>query len=209
MGKIKCIVFDLGGIVFEIDKNQAIRHFEEIGFAQAKDYLDAFTQIGIFGDLESGKITAEQYRQELSVLIGHDVTLEQCRYAWTGYMKHLPLHNLDAIEDLRRRGYRVSLLSNTNPFMMSWANSSDFSKYHLPVSHYFDAMYLSYECGVMKPDQRIFEMMIEGEGFDPSEMIFIDDSPHNVKAAATLGINTLQPGNGEDWRPMLEAALAK
>ena len=55
---IKNIVFDLGGVIFRIDKNQAIKRFNDVGFADAASYLDAFTQVGIFGELESGKITA-------------------------------------------------------------------------------------------------------------------------------------------------------
>lgn len=209
MSKIKNIVFDLGGIVFEIDKNRAIKHFEEIGFGDAKSYLDAFTQVGIFGQLEAGEITAEEFRAKLSELAGKEMTLDDCLYGWTGYYKQMHLYTLDAIQELRRKGYRVSLLSNTNPYMMQWARSKDFDGNGNPVDYYFDRLYLSYECKVMKPDARIFEIMLEGENAKPEETIFIDDSPHNVKAAAALGIHTLQPGNGEDWREMLNEALDK
>ncbi|MBR6431304.1 MAG: HAD-IA family hydrolase, partial [Muribaculaceae bacterium] len=71
----------------------------------------------------------------------------------------------------------------------------------------FDALYLSYEMRVMKPDRRIFEMMLEGEQAVPDETVFIDDSAHNVAAAAALGIHTLQPDNGGDWHAMLEQLL--
>ena len=74
---IKNIVFDLGGVIFKIDKAQAIRRFNEVGFNDAASYLDAFTQIGIFGDLESGRITAEQFRCQLSELAGKELTLDE------------------------------------------------------------------------------------------------------------------------------------
>lgn len=209
MSKIKNIVFDLGGVIFEIDKNRAIEHFNEVGFADAKSYLDAFTQVGIFGQLESGLITAEEFRSELSKLAGKEMTLDDCYYGWTGYYKQMHQYILDAVQDLRKRGYRVSLLSNTNPYMMQWARSNDFDGNGHSVEHYFDHLYLSYECKVMKPDARIFQIMLEGENAKPEETIFIDDSPHNVEAAAALGIHTLQPANGEDWREMLEQALNK
>ena len=44
---IRTIVFDLGGVIFNIDKRQAIRRFNEAGFADAARYLDAFHQVGI------------------------------------------------------------------------------------------------------------------------------------------------------------------
>ncbi len=204
---IRNIVFDLGGVVFKIDKNQAIGRFNEAGFADAAQYLDAFAQVGIFGQLESGAITAEQFRHELSLLAGKEMTIEDCARGWQGYFAELPQRNLDKLLELRRRGYRVSLLSNTNPFMMQWVRSDEFDGHGHGIEYYFDALYLSYEMRVMKPDRRIFEMMLQGEHAQPDETVFIDDSAHNVAAAATLGIHTLQPENGGDWHAMLEQLL--
>lgn len=205
---IRNIVFDLGGVVFKIDKNQAIQRFNEAGFADAAQYLDAFAQVGIFGQLESGAITAEQFCRELSVLAGTEMTMEGCARGWQGYFAELPQRNLDKLLELRRRGYRVSLLSNTNPFMMQWVRSDAFDGHGHGIGYYFDALYLSYEMHVMKPDRRIFEMMLQGEHALSHETVFIDDSAHNVAAAAALGIHTLQPDNGGDWHAMLEQLLS-
>ena len=206
---IKNIVFDLGGVIFKIDKRQAIRRFNEVGFSDAASYLDAFTQVGIFGDLESGKITTEQFRCQLSELAGKQLSLEDCAYGWQGYAVELPQRNLDKLIELRQRGFRVSLLSNTNPFMMQWARSSAFDGRGHGLDHYFDALYLSYEMGIMKPERRIFEMMLQGEKAKPDETVFIDDSPHNTEVAASLGLYVLQPDNGGDWREMLEDLISR
>lgn len=205
---IKNIVFDLGGVVFEIDKNQAVRRFNEVGFEDAASYLDSFAQVGIFGDLESGKITAEQFRLQLSELAGKQLTMDDCAYGWQGYVVNLPQRNLDKFIELRQRGYRLSLLSNTNPFMMQWARSNAFDGRGHAIDHYFDALYLSYEMGIMKPERRIFEMMLKGENAKPEETVFIDDSAHNVEAAAALGIHVLQPDNGANWHDMLETLIS-
>ena len=206
---IKNIVFDLGGVIFKIDKNQAIRRFKEVGFDDAASYLDDFTQVGIFGDLESGRITAEQFRCQLSDLAGKDLTLEDCAYGWQGYVVELPQRNLDKLIELRQRGFRLSLLSNTNPFMMQWARSNAFDGRGHGSDHYFDALYLSYEMGVMKPENRIFEMMLLGENAKPQETVFIDDSAHNTEVAASMGIHVLQPDNGADWHEMLEDLISR
>ena len=207
-GRYKVLAFDMGGVIFKIDKNRAVRAFQEVGFTDAPRYLNAFTQIGIFGELESGRISAEEFRNRLSALSTRELTLEDCRHGWMGYFVELPRRNLAALERLRTAGYRLCLLSNTNPFMMSWARSIEFDGVHpTGIAHYFDALYLSYELGVMKPEPRIFELMMEREQVAPHEVLFIDDSPHNVEAAAKLGIDTLQPGNGDDWREALKARL--
>ena len=206
---IKNIVFDLGGVIFKIDKNQAIRRFNEVGFGDAASYLDSFAQVGIFGDLESGKITSEQFCSQLSELAGKELTLEDCAYGWQGYAVDLPQRNLDKLIELRQRGFRLSLLSNTNPFMMQWVRSSAFDGRGHGLDHYFDALYLSYEMGIMKPARRIFEMMLQGEKATPQETVFIDDSVHNTEVAASLGIHVLQPDNGEDWHGMLENLISR
>lgn len=199
MKKIKNIVFDLGGVIITIDQPQAVRRFKEIGLADAEQKLDPYTQTGIFGDLEGGKIDAEEFRVELGKMIGHDVTFEQCLYGWQGYASDVPQRNLEALRRLRSEGYRTILLSNTNPYMMSWALSCDFDGAGHPLSDFLDAMYVSYKCKMMKPDERIFRHVLEAENISPDETLFVDDGPRNIATAAGLGIHTFQPVNGEDW----------
>lgn len=208
MSKIKNIAFDLGGVVLALSYEQAVRRFEEIGLANARQHLDAFEQKGIFGDLESGRISAEDFRRELSLLIGREVSMDDCYQAWHGYVDHVPKRNLEAILRLREQGYKVCLLSNTNPFMMQWAEK-DFDGEGHPISYFFDALYLSYECKVMKPRREIFEMMLNGQHAQPEETLFVDDGPRNVGAAKALGMLTLCPQNNEDWIAPLMDMLSK
>lgn len=193
-------MFDLGGVVFRLDKMIAIRRFKEIGVTRVEEFLDDYAQKGIFGDLEAGILTAEQYRDELSRIVGKPLSMEQLEYAWTGYAAELYQRNFDALLHLRQEGFPVALLSNTNPFMMRWARSNAFDGNGHGLDYYFDRLYLSYEMRMMKPAPEIFEAMIEGEGTDPGNILFIDDSARNCEAAAALGIQTLNPDNGGDWR---------
>ncbi len=204
---IKNIIFDLGGVIFTIDEKQAIRRFNEIGLKNAKDQLDSYRQNGYFGKLESGQISAEEFRQELSKDIGHAVTLEDCRYAWTGYVKQLPQGNLDKLLNLHKEGYRILLLSNTNPFMMSWAESEDFDHHGHPLSYYFDATYKSYQLKLMKPDESCFQYLLNHEKITPKESLFIDDGPCNVSVASKLGLHTYCPANGTDWTKRIDDYL--
>ena len=200
---IKNIAFDLGGVVLALSYEQAVRRFEEIGLKDARQQLDAFEQRGIFGDLEAGRITTEDFRRELSRMVGRELTLDECFYAWHGYVDHVPQRNLEALLSLRNRGYQVCLLSNTNPFMMQWADK-DFDGQGHPISYYFDALYLSFECKVMKPRREIFEMMLRGQQATPEETLFVDDGPRNVEMAASMGMHTLCPQNNADWTEDLE-----
>ena len=141
----------------------------------------------------------EEFRVEMCHLTGKDVSMQDCYEAWHGYVDYVPQQNLDMLLRLRGKGYQVCLLSNTNPFMMMWAESPEFDGQGHPVSYYFDKLYLSYQCGVMKPAPKIFQMMLEGQNALPEETLFIDDSETNVKVAQSLGIHTLCPHDNEDW----------
>ena len=196
---IRTIIFDLGGVVITLDPQQAVDRFKALGLTDAKKRLDSYTQSGIFGDLEHGLITAEDFRRELSILVGHEVTHEECAFAWQGYAKEVPQRNLAALDRLRKEGYRVLLLSNTNPYMMEWAESPAFDGNGHPVSYYFDRCYLSYQMKLMKPSEDIFHAVLRNEKTFASECLFVDDGARNVATASQLGMSTFCPENGEDW----------
>ena len=204
---IKTIVFDLGGVIITLDHDQAVRRFEQLGLKDARQQLDPYTQGGIFGQLEQGLISAETFRQELSRLVGRQLSYEECRHAWLGYAKELPQRNLRCLEQLRQKGYRLLLLSNTNPYMMSWVMSADFDGAGHSIRHYMDACYLSYEQKVMKPDPVFFSKMLMAEQIPPSEALFVDDGIRNVAAASQMGFHTYCPKNGEDWTQELLTKL--
>lgn len=196
---IRTIIFDLGGVIITLDQQQAQKRFEDLGLTDVAKRLDPYTQQGIFGDLEEGKISAETFRQELSLLVGHEVTFEQCCYAWQGYAKELPQRNLDVLRKLKAEGYRLILLSNTNPFMMEWVDSPRFDGHGHGIRDYMDACYLSFQMKVMKPNSLFFHKVLMAEQVSPSECLFVDDGPRNVAAASQMGIRTFCPENGADW----------
>ena len=196
---IRCILFDLGGVVITIDQDQAVKRFKEIGLKDAEKRLDPYTQSGIFGDLEAGAISAEQFRVELSKLVGRELTFQECRYAWTGYCKEVPQRNLETLLKLREQGYRIVLLSNTNPYMMDWALSNDFDGDGHSLKYYFDELYMSFQVKLMKPNDLFYRHVLRKEKLFPQECLFVDDGPRNVAAASQMGIQTFCPKNGADW----------
>lgn len=204
---IKNIVFDLGGVIMTLDPAEALRRFKALGLSDAERYLDAYTQSGIFGNLEEGKITAEDFRSKLSSLTGHELTFDECKHAWLGYRKDVPQRNLDLLKELRAKGYRLILLSNTNPFMMDWALSCEFDGKGSSLNDYFDALYLSYRLGIMKPAPDFFRQVLDNENILPEETLFVDDGQRNVEAAGKLGFMTMCPDNGSDWTGELRSLL--
>lgn len=196
---IKNILFDMGGVIIPIEPRNAMTRFKEIGLADAEERLDAYTQQGIFGDVEEGKISDEEFRRELSKLCGRELTWDDCQYAWLGYLLEVPQRNFDCLQQLRSEGYRVILLSNTNPFIMRHVMDGNFDGKGNGLGHYLDAAYKSYECGALKPADKFFNHVLAAEGLNPDETLFLDDGKRNVEAAQALGIHTYLVENGSDW----------
>ena len=200
---IKNLIFDLGGVIITLAPEEALRRFKSLGLENAEEQMDIYTQTGIFGQLEEGKISAEAFREELSRQVGREVTYDECRHAWLGYVKEVPQRNLDALLRLRSEGYRIILLSNTNPFFFEWAESEAFDSHGHPIGDYFDSLYVSFQCKLLKPSREIYEHVLRSEGIRPEQLLFIDDSERNVEAAALLGIRTLHVETNADWTTLL------
>ena len=196
---IKNLIFDLGGVIITLAPEEALRRFKSLGLENAEEQMDIYTQTGIFGQLEEGKISAETFREELSRQVGREVTYDECRHAWLGYVKEVPQRNLDVLQRLRSEGYRLILLSNTNPFMMSWVRSPEFDGHGHSIDYYMDACYLSYQLGVMKPSTQFFHEVLMAEKIMASESLFLDDGTRNVATASQMGMRTYCPENGADW----------
>lgn len=209
---IKNIAFDFGGVLFDLDYDGAIVTFKQLGLADADQRLDRFHQRGIFEALECGRSDRDTFRRELSKLLTppRPITEAEVLAAWLGYIgAPIDERKLAYLDDLRRRGYRTFLLSNTNPYVQQWAESPQFCRSSRPLSSYLEKCYCSYEIGIMKPDPAIFQYMLDDAGIVPIETLFLDDSPANISTALNLGIQTLLVEKNEDWRESVEQLLIR
>ncbi len=204
---IKEIVFDFGGVLTEIDEQQAIKRFGELGLENPEKYLNSYQQSGAFFALENGDITADQFIDELSQLCHRTISYDEAKHAWMGFIVKVQTEFMEFLQQLRPR-YRLSILSNTNPFLQSWARSSEFTPCGKSLDDYFDNLYLSYRMNCSKPGEEIYRKMLLEGNMNPGEVLFIDDSAKNIEAARRAKINVLQVRNGEDWRDTLGKILA-
>lgn len=204
---IKNIIFDFGGVIMDLDRDFAVRRFTEIGYENVDKLLGTARQKGIFHELEVGSISRQEFYDKMREMTGNNVTDEQIDSGWFGFVKGVPQARLDYIYSLRS-SYNVYLLSNTNPVIVDWAESENFTPAGKPITHYFDKCYYSHSLNALKPDKKIYELLIEDSGIDPHQTLFLDDNADNLRAAEDFGILTLQTTNCVDWYDELEALLA-
>lgn len=204
---IKNIFFDFGGVLFDLLTDRAIERFGQIGLPDASQRLDKYQQRGIFAELETGAIPMETFQEKLEDLCGKKLNLNDIVWAWMGYVGNVDERKMRYMLQLKERGYHIFLLSNINPYIMKWAHSEDFCSLHLPIDAFVEKMYLSYEVGVLKPERRFFEHVLNDTHVVPQETIFVDDGPKNIVIAQSLGLQTLCPENNKYWVDDLEAML--
>ena len=87
----------------------------------------------------------------------------------------------DLVEDLRRVGLRVALLSN------SWGNT--YPREHIDAL--FDPVVISGEVGMRKPDPDIFEHLLARLGVPADRVVFVDDAEPNTEGAGRVGLHTV------------------
>ena len=203
---IRNIVLDLGGVLFTLDREEALRRFEALGVPDVEKMLDPYLQSGYFLQVEDGRMTEPEFRAALSASAGRELTYDEIAHAYFGFLRSVDTYKFDFIDE-ELRDYRIFILSNTNPYVMDFCESDRFLPSGRPLSSYCVKTFASCEMGLVKPDRRIFERMISEGEMKPEETLFLDDGPANVAMAAEFGIHTYCPKNGEDWREPVRQLL--
>jgi putative hydrolase of the HAD superfamily len=186
------LLFDLGGVIMDIDRMRCVRAFEALGMSGANDFLGEYCQKGPFLMLESGEVTPAEFRAEVRRHIAAEVSDEQIDEAFCQFLIGIPEERLDALRELRRRGHRVWMLSNTNAIMWHRRIIPEFTKQGLDLSAYFDGVVTSFDAKVCKPDARIYQLVLSRFGITAESTTFFDDGAVNVEAARRLGFHAEQ-----------------
>ena len=201
--KLKNVVFDLGGVLIDLDFKSALNALQEAGFTNVKEQLQTFDREGIFAKFELGEINAEEFREAIRKNAKVTLADEDIDKIWNLMLLEIPREKLELILELRGK-YMVYLLSNTNPIHWDYACKNAFNYHGFRVNDYFEETFLSYEMHLAKPDKAIFEKMMQDANLLPEDTIFIDDSEANCKAAEELGIHAHHYHIGDDLRKIFE-----
>ena len=203
---IKNVIFDMGGVIVDLHRDRATRNFKEIGVNNVDELIGSYHHSGIFIDFENGDIDTDEFCRLLCEQSGKEISGEEIKYAWRSIIDLPHQYKLDYLHELRKT-HKVFMLSNNNPIVMDWACAPGFTESGNALSDYFDKLYLSYQMKCTKPDLKIFKMMIEDSGIDPSESLFVDDGEKNILAAKECGLQTCLVKNGDDWRSEVSSVL--
>lgn len=188
MKNIKAIIFDLGGVILNINYRLTISAFEKLGVKNADLFYSKKVQNPIFDKLEIGAITPTYFLAALQKYCTNTNQSEIVK-AWNAMLLDLPESRLNHIQKLNKN-YKIFLLSNTNEIHINAIRKKIGEKRWLRFSSLFTKMYLSYEIGFRKPNKEAFQIILNENKLKANEVFFIDDSPQHIKTAKSLGIQS-------------------
>ena len=193
---IKNIIFDLGGVLLNIDPQKTIDAFAKMGMPQLVASSGLSYDHDIFFRMEQGQISPDEFRTGVRNLLPKPVSSQEIDDAWTAMLLDFPVIRVKLVKNLRK-DFKIYLFSNTNAIHVAKYHS-DFLKLHgFEVSTLFEIDFYSNEIGHRKPSTESYQKIIHLSGINPDESLFIDDSPINVDASIASGLKGfwLQPGN--------------
>ncbi len=191
MQKIKNIIFDLGGVILNIDFKETEMAFAALGIGNFNAYYTLQSITPLFENLETGKIKPEVFCESFRALVKTSLTDQEITQAWNALLLDFPPERITWLKEIGKR-YKIYLLSNTNAIHYDAIRK----KYRETIEDkafddLFVKAYYSHTMGLRKTSREIFETILKNENLVAAETVFIDDSEANIKAAKLVGLQTI------------------
>ena len=180
---MKYFVFDLGGVLSVPMVSKKL--YEQIKWKVSyEEFLDKFNNSEESIKVHKGEISTKEFFEYLKRYMDDNITLEEFKNIYVNNNKFFN-DTIEIIKKLKNLGYKVYLLSNLKEI--------DYEKFikHFDVS-IFDELFLSFKLGMLKPNDDIYQHVINKLNTKPENIYFFDDNKENVEGAIKNGINAYQ-----------------
>lgn len=199
----KNIIFDLGNVLVKLDEQACMKAFEQLGLKDTAHIKENPEVMRLFRAFGLGHVTNQEFFDGFRSIAHSEASDQQITDAANKMLLYIPDEKKQRLLDLRKAGHRVYLLSNTNDIHWRYCADVLFPMQGHGVDDYFDGIFLSQEMHLEKPDDRIFQVMIEKTGIKPDESLFIDDLEKNCLAGERNGLHTFYNKDFNDWLSFL------
>lgn len=188
----KAIIFDLGGVILNINYENTINEFKKIGITNFDALYTQAQQNQVFDNFETGKISATEFRDYIRDISNTTLTDTQIDMAWNAMLLDLPLKRIEFLKELAKT-YPIYLYSNTNEIHLNAFRQIFKTQYRddLLLENLFVQTYYSHEIGMRKPNSDGFLKIINDHNLDVESTLFIDDSEQHIEGAKKIGLQTV------------------
>ena len=179
-------IFDLGNVIVDIDFNRVLGAWSDFSRVPLATLKQNFTMGEAFHQHERGEISDEAFAEAMCHEMDLPLSYEQFAHGWQAVFVAIRPDVIDIMHKLREQGQRVVVLSNTNRLHTTfWPDE------YPEIRAAADKIYLSQEMGMRKPEARIYQAVLQAEGFSAADAVFFDDNADNIEGANQLGITSI------------------
>lgn len=183
------IIFDLGGVIIDIDYQLTINSFESLGVKNFNKIFSKEQQLQFSDQYERGEISTPEFIKNIQELGKINASMFMMKKAWNAMLQDIPRKRLELCARLKEK-MPTFVLSNTNQEHIKRVNDYLLAEYNVPsLNPFFKKVYLSHEIGKRKPENRAWQQILDENNLtNPKKVLFIDDSPQHIEAAKKLNI---------------------
>ncbi len=205
---IKAIIFDMGGVLVDLDIEDCKKVFKEtLGYNDIDQIIDACHQKGIYGDLEEGTLSAEEFRSIVLAGSRPDSAPEMVDEAMSHILVGIQPYKVQMLKKLAQE-YDLYMLSNNNAICLPYSRAM-FADAGIPLEDIFKKCFFSFEMKALKPSAAFYKEVVEQIGLPAEEMFFIDDSQRNVDGSIAAGLPAVYYEPGTDLEALIYGVLNK
>lgn len=198
-GLPKNLIFDLGGVLLDLDVRRMLKGFENLGL-NPKAFMAESGEEGatavcegmnagkLLSDYQAGQVTTEELLATILPQCRPGTTEAQLIEAWNWCVADIPQERLETVRRWRQKGHRTYMLSNTNDLHWRYIEARWFGREGLGLEDCFDGVFLSHEMRLAKPDAQIYREVVKALEAEPEDCWFVDDAQMNVEAARREGL---------------------
>ena len=203
---IKALIFDMGGVLVDLDIEGSKKAFKEtLGYYEIDEIIDACHQKGIYGDLEEGTLEADEFRKIVLAGSWPGSTPDQVDQAMSHILVGIAPYKVQLLKELAEK-YDLYMLSNNNPICLTFSRKM-FEDAGVPLESIFKKSFFSFEMKALKPSESFYKAVIEQIGLPVEEMLFIDDSMKNVEGSIAAGLPAVYYEPGTDLSALVYDVL--
>tara|TARA_B110000879_G_scaffold168776_1_gene218509 strand:+ start:123 stop:737 length:615 start_codon:yes stop_codon:yes gene_type:complete len=199
---IKNIIFDLGGVIYAINYKRTIKAFESLGINDFEAVYAKAGQSDLFDNLETGKISPSEFFVGINKFLPNTLSAIQIKDAWNAMLIGFMPDAVSKLKELNKT-HRIFLLSNTNIFHIEEIQNTEGMASFFEFCELFEKVYLSHDIGLRKPHTEVFTHIVDEQGLEAYETLFIDDSPQHVAGALKAGLKSYHLKDGEEISQLL------
>lgn len=185
------IIFDLGGVILNIDYHITINRFKSMGIQDFDVLYSQAQQSDLFDLFETGDISEDHFIDQLQKHFHIHKDKKEVIEGWNAMLLDFPKERKQTLEEFSKR-FNIVLLSNTNETHVRAFKEiimNTYGEYWFP--DVFDQVYYSNEIGLRKPNKEVFDFVLEANEFKAENTLFFDDSIQHIEGARKAGIEAI------------------